>query len=339
MYAGDIEKTMRGLPPHLELDRKLGETELDYLMINLRGACNYQCKKCFADSPPVKNAVIGLDKTLDIIREASEIGIRAVVIAGEGEPLMSPGLEKIIQLNANIGLITIVFTNGSCLTKEKAFFMKNHDCSLIISCDSLNKEIYESLSQCKEGHFDDLMENLRFYREIMADTVEIRNGIRIVRASINMALSLKAENELSEMLKFCGDDFLFICNTIAHSGSASDNWKELCGTADDYERLSKQAEEFSQTGGTSASHQNKCCAYLYNGLAIGSEGSVLPCAYTQNLSRVLGNISQMSLKEAIDVVRKFKACCFASFGSEPCIVRHQLYDEIVERSKCDNSEG
>lgn len=54
-----ISKVLKGMPAYLEQVKgiKLGETPIDYLMINVPPLCNYRCKKCFtsASSRKIKN--------------------------------------------------------------------------------------------------------------------------------------------------------------------------------------------------------------------------------------------------------------------------------------------
>lgn len=327
-----MKKTMRGLPAHLELDRKLGESPIDYLMLNLRGPCNYRCRKCFADNPPTGRIALDWRRTSEVIREAHDMGARVVVIAGEGEPLMASTFQQVVRLNAELGLITIIFTNGTRLNAQMIAFLKDHDCSLIISCDSLKKDLYRSLTRCQEGHFDEVMANIETFRREFAKTAENRGGLKIVRGAINMVVTALAEDELPKMREFCGDDLLLVCNSIAPRGDAAQAWQELCGSPKDFARLREKAARFSETGGFSALAADGKCAYLYHGVAIGSDGSILPCAYTQDLTGALGDIREMDLREALGVQRRHMSDCVTLYGPAPCIVRHERYDEIVERT-------
>ena len=330
MKSTAVRKTMRGLPEDLERKRKLGETPMDYLMINLRGGCNYSCPKCFVDCPPVDRPSLTHQQVSELIRQAADLGARVVVIAGEGEPLLAPGLHEIIEFDAKLGLTTVLFTNGSFLGREEAAFLSDNDCSVIISCDSLKSEIYGVLTGTRSAAaFDRAMLNINEFRNVLRKTVEVSDGLRIVRGAINMTVTLLAEQELSSMRAFCGDDFLLVCNSVAPQGRARKALLRLCGSAKDISRLRGIAAKFSETGGPSATCHDGECGYLFHGVAIGSEGSILPCAYTQDLGGALGNVSGLSLSKALATANRFKKQCFDRYGCSTCIVRHGHYGRMV----------
>jgi MoaA/NifB/PqqE/SkfB family radical SAM enzyme len=329
-----MRKTMRGLPPDLERQRNLGETAIDYLMINLRGVCDYSCLKCFADRPPIDQPALTQRQISELISQAADLGARVVVVAGEGEPLLAAGLQEVVELNANLGLRTVLFTNGLHLDRDMAEFFSDNGCSVIISCDSLKSDVYRVLTGgCSAADFDRVMSNIDEFRSILRKTVEVADGLQIVRGAINMTVTLLAEHELPDMRAFCGDDFLLVCNSVAPQGRAKEALQQLCGSAEDIVRLREIAAAFSQTGGPSAACRDGKCGYLFHGVAVSSEGSILPCAYTQDLGGALGNVASLPLDKALASVNRFKKQCFDRYGRSTCIIRHGQYERMIADSQ------
>ncbi len=88
-------------------------------MLTLPFKCNFRCPKCFnlaGDAPINHGTPIPLSDLLRLISETGDLGGRAIVIAGEGEPTLDPNIRRLVTHAADLGLIPIVYSNGSTLT-------------------------------------------------------------------------------------------------------------------------------------------------------------------------------------------------------------------------------
>lgn len=100
--------------------KKRGINVPPIMIASVTKKCNLKCKGCYFNankrlnnqpsSYEVKN-----EKWLEIFREARELGISFIMIAG-GEPLMRPGLLKVIKKFPDI--IFLLFTNGQLINEE-----------------------------------------------------------------------------------------------------------------------------------------------------------------------------------------------------------------------------
>jgi len=85
------------------------------LVIELNKNCNLACRACFGrggEELPLKAA----EKAL---REAAALGVRSVRFTG-GEPLLYPGLEKLLRLSRKLGFYTLLNTNALLFTPAAA---------------------------------------------------------------------------------------------------------------------------------------------------------------------------------------------------------------------------
>jgi radical S-adenosyl methionine domain-containing protein 2 len=104
--------------------------------------CNMRCQFCFATFKEVKQTVLPKGhlpkyQALDIIRHLAEMGFEKVTFAG-GEPTLCPWLLELIALAKDLGLTTMLVTNGTKLTKEFLKANQNKLDWITISIDSLN---------------------------------------------------------------------------------------------------------------------------------------------------------------------------------------------------------
>jgi len=85
------------------------------LVIELNKNCNLACRACFGRSGeelPFKAAGKAL-------REAAALGLKSVRFTG-GEPLLYPGLEKLLRLSRKLGFYTLLNTNALLFTPAAA---------------------------------------------------------------------------------------------------------------------------------------------------------------------------------------------------------------------------
>lgn len=85
------------------------------LVIELNKNCNLACRACFGRSGeelPLKTAEAAL-------REAAALGVKSARFTG-GEPLLHPGLEKLLRLSRKLGFYTLLNTNALLFTPAAA---------------------------------------------------------------------------------------------------------------------------------------------------------------------------------------------------------------------------
>jgi MoaA/NifB/PqqE/SkfB family radical SAM enzyme len=322
-------KLLRGLPAQLEDERALGQTEIDYLLLSLPCGCNLECKKCFVGGGERKT-YLSQEKRTDIVEEAKEMGARVVVIPGEGEPLMEPGIRKMIQYCHSLGMATIVFTNATLLDEEFARFAKDSGVSFVISLDSLKEDVYGFLTGGGD-FFHKTVGNIEKLRVIYSDAFSYTGkGEKVVRLAVNAVVTRQNRHEMRHLRDWCGDDMVFICNSLVREGRAVQHWDKLAGTGEEYKEQRKIALEMSETHGPTSACQDGRCAYLFYGLTVGVDGDILVCPDARGTKGVIGNVRETTLKELNRMHRGYLTEFFKRHGYGPCIVRHPEYGRLIE---------
>jgi len=323
-------KVIRGTPKHLSKTGRLDK--LTYLMINLPFICNYRCAKCFnlKENIPIdysKN--ITPTQILKLIEEAHSTGIKVIVFGGEGEPTLDSNIRKYITKINSLGMITILYSNGSTLSKEVINFYKTHNVSIVISFDSLNPVTYCQLTGT--GQLNKVLENIKNTINIFKDTIEYKENLKILRVAINTTITSKNKNEVLEIKKYMQenykDDVYFICNPVFKSGNADFNWKKI-GYNQDYTKEVKTIKSISETGGPLTLGNDGICGYSRWGIAINPAGEYMTCSYTLKTSGFLGNIKKMDLITAFNnkhkIEEKYKD------KNQPCLIRSSGFEKYIK---------
>ena len=84
-----------------------------YLEISPTSRCNHRCIFCGKDF--ARNQTSQLDTSIICQRlsEMGKLGVRSIMFAGEGEPLLHPDLARIVETTKQSGIDVAITTNGS----------------------------------------------------------------------------------------------------------------------------------------------------------------------------------------------------------------------------------
>lgn len=323
-------KTLRGTPKHLSL---AGEVDgLVYLMLTLPFKCNYRCLKCFNlsnDQPITAGEAVAMAEILEVIAEAKEIGGKVVVIAGEGEPTLHKDIRTMVSRVDELGMIPIIYSNGSALTPPNVDFYHSKNACLVVALDSLTPDVYALLMGTNGSVLPLVLGNLANLRRVYADTVEDRDGLRIVRLAVNMTVCSRNKSEIAEIRAFAGDDLYFVCNPLARYGNAMGNWAALIDSEADFLEQQQLVKEYSESGGPLTLDGKGLCGYSTNGIGIGPYGHYMTCAYTTKTNGLLGTIRDRSLREAYEVKTSVEREHYAMHGPASCLVRSASFPSFL----------
>ncbi len=171
------------------------------------GTCNHRCIFCGLDFMGYKPHF--LDKNLIIanLAQMQAKGVKAIVLAGEGEPLLNRHTPEIVTRSREIGLDVSMSTNGVLFTREVAQECLPSLTWLRFSVNASNPENYRLVHSSRSGDFNQVMQNL-------GEAVEIKRSNNL-RTTIGVQLVLLPENSqglvaFAEKLKEIGVDYFSI---------------------------------------------------------------------------------------------------------------------------------
>ena len=324
-------RTLKGTPKHLS---QVGElNSFTYLMINFPYECNFRCKKCFNlmnGKPRKYKNLISLEDRLNLIEQASIIGGKAVVFAGEGEPILSNEIECLVKYVNECNMIPIIYSNGSMFDSNIIDFCKSNNSSIIFSFDSLKEGVF-SMKSFEKGIFPKTIINITRAIDSLKELTYVKGNLEILSVAINSTISELNINEV-KTLKSLWEDAYYICNPIAKSGNDVNNWDFFRGALKD-EVIHQVIEENSETGGPLTLTKKGLCGYSIYGISVSPEGNYMTCAYTNKTDNLLGSIREIKLKEAWENKHRIESSYYKNFGNTPCLIRSNFFQEYLNQLK------
>ena len=135
---------------------------------NITSRCNLNCQHCYIDADCRETGTgdeLSTAKALEIVSEIAEVNPGAVLILTGGEPLARADLYDIISKASGLGMMVVLGTNGTLLTKEVAEKLRSAGLSGVgVSIDSLNPQRHDNF-RGKSGSLKAAMEGLALARD------------------------------------------------------------------------------------------------------------------------------------------------------------------------------
>ncbi len=278
-----------------------------YLEISPTGACNHRCVFCAMDYVGYKPRSLDMNVMKRVLPEMGQLGVKSVMFAGEGEPLLYKNICKLAKLTVDSGIDIAFTSNGVLLTQqvvEDVIFITTW---IKVSIDAGTPATYAAIHGTKDSDFTKVTGNLKY-------AIDYRNKNRL-SCTIGAQVLLLPENshELETLAKICRDDigldYLVIKPYSQHMFSKTRRYKEL-----NYEPLLERAKEATLLSNnnfkvvyrseTTKSHINRrrrfkaCNAVPFFWAHVMANHDVYGCsAYLQDERFLLGNLEGSSFRE------------------------------------------
>lgn len=136
--------------------------------------CNMRCKFCFATFQDVKQSILPKghlpkEQAVEVIHQLAEIGFEKITFAG-GEPTLCPWLGDLIQVAKNVGMTTMIVSNGSKLSKEFLETNREQLDWIALSIDSLDEQTNIASGRAISGkkalnleNYRSLVDQIKYY--------------------------------------------------------------------------------------------------------------------------------------------------------------------------------
>jgi len=132
-----------------------------YIEIGLFAGCNQRCIFCAFDFLKYKPYVLNEEALKKFILEATKRGVKSIMYAGEGEPLLHKDAVDIIVFTKKAGIDVSVTTNGVIFDKEMAKKSLGYLSWFRVSLNAATRENYSIIHNTAKEDFNIVINNLK----------------------------------------------------------------------------------------------------------------------------------------------------------------------------------
>ncbi len=171
-----------------------------YVEISPSGICNHRCSFCAMDYIGYKPEFLSTSVMDAVFSDMSANGVKSVMFAGEGEPLLNKSIGEMAMSAKKSGLDIAFTTNGVMLNETLARTLLPLTSWIKVSLDAGKEDTYSQIHGTGKSDFYKVLTNLK-------DAVSYRNTQNL-SCVIGAQVLLLPENaeEIETLAKLCRDD-------------------------------------------------------------------------------------------------------------------------------------
>ena len=279
-----------------------------YVEISPSALCNHSCSFCGLDFTPQNKALFLKTSVLkDRISEMADLGIKSIMFAGEGEPLLHKDMAEITVHTKKSGIDVAFTTNGTCLAEKFCEAAISSIEWIKVSINAGTPETYVKVHNAPESHFRLVLKNI-------ARAVKIRdeqNSSCVVGVQAILLPENKGEMEiLAKSVRDVGCNYLVVKPYSQHPQSTTKKYQGVSYQKDEMKNLEEALSMLngnnfriifrSQTMERISKERtySTCCSTPFFWGYISSMGDVYSCSVFLGDERfLLGNIYKQSFQE------------------------------------------
>lgn len=295
-----------------------------YLEISPVGACNHRCTFCAVDYIGYKTNMLDVELLKNRLIEMGQLGIKSIMYAGEGEPMLHKRIHEIVKATKSAGIDVSFTTNATVMTDQFIHEALPLVSWIKVSMNAGTASTYAKIHQTKEKDFQKVIDNLK-----RAVEAKRKNNLDCVLGAQSLLLPENAA-EMEKLAVLCRDeiglDYLVIKPYSQHLFSETHQYEDIDYTP---HLLMANALESYNTKDfnvvfrghamrkyTETDRYEKCYATPFVWGYIMADGSVYGCsAYLLDKRFEYGNINEKSFKAIWESEKRQKSFEF---------IRHDL---------------
>lgn len=251
------------------------------LEIGLTNACNHRCIFCAVDYTGYRPEKIDAKMLKTNLKELAAKGLKSIVYAGEGEPLLHKEAFDIINYTKALGIDAAVSTNGVLLTAEASRECLRSMTWIRFSVAGIHNDTYDKIQQGKPGDLERVLHN-------MQEAVKVKRDQNL-KTTLGVQLLLLPDNkdeivQMGKELRNIGVDYFTIKPFSQHPQSRhilQVDYKEMLELESEVNEL--RTDEFNVFFRAHAMKKLECkrsykhCWALPFMVYIDAKGNLWPC--------------------------------------------------------------
>jgi len=265
--------------------------------LELTSKCNARCVMCPREA--VKNPrAMQLDMLQQAIDRLSPTDVFRTVIAGYGEPTTHPKFEECMQIIAQSSVRMDLVSNGQLLDQDRLKMMDGVLNTLIISFSSTTPQVYEAVHVNLDQQ--QVMENIILARQMLKST-------KLAISLTPLANCIETLPQTIDWLRKQGVENLSMSPSLYdRAGSVDEINKQEADLRKIIKQYGLRSQELDFVPSVRdiyaqwRSNRFKCIPRNTD-LVIAADGSYQYCFNDMGHSHPLGNVSEMSVREVLEI--------------------------------------
>jgi radical SAM protein with 4Fe4S-binding SPASM domain len=275
-----------------------------HVEVSPTSGCNQRCNLYYVDHLGNKAALLPEKVMVDMIDDFAELGVKSVLLAGEGEPTLNRGILPMIQRAQEKG-VDIALNSNAVLFDEKmsaATLAGLEWCRFTFQAS--NKELYNEIHMGGKNDFDKAVKNVAAAVKYKKDNnLKVTLGIQQILINENYRDVL----ECAKLAKELGVDSYVIKRFSKHPKNdydvPDDLWHHSTDLFDEAEKLStddfKVLVRWNNFTQDSNRTYKKCIGTPFITQVL-PDGGVYPCSqFFKDPNYIYGNLNEKRFKEII----------------------------------------
>lgn len=165
------------------------------LEIGLTNACNHRCTFCAVDYTGYRPDQLNSQLLKRNLEELSEKGVKSIIYAGEGEPLLHKDAPELMNRTKSLGMDAALSTNGVLLTPEVSKECLRSLTWVRFSVAGITDPVYQNIQQARPGDLSKVL----FHME---EAVRLKKEQHLfVTLGVQLLLLPENQNEIVKMAK------------------------------------------------------------------------------------------------------------------------------------------
>ena len=213
-------------------------------------ACNLACPGCISEDLVSNKTSFSNERLLEIGKEMKEIGVKAVILIGGGEPLAHPMVGKLIDYLGENDIHVGITTNGYFIDRYMDSIAKYSKWTRI-SMDAATASTFDKLRPGKDGNskFDYIINNMRKLGKIKNGTMGYSYLIRTEADGFGIESNIGEIYDAAKLARDLGCDYFEVKPSYSYVGGQDHALvKHAKERMDEARKIIKRLDELERPG-------------------------------------------------------------------------------------------
>jgi radical SAM protein with 4Fe4S-binding SPASM domain len=278
-----------------------------YVEISPVGACNHRCRFCAVDYIGYQSRRLDTGLLTERLAEMGRLGVRSVMFAGEGEPMLHKDMAAIVEATHDAGIDVAFTTNATVIRDDYLARGLPRTAWIKVSINAGTPATYAAIHRTRAQDFDRVLGNLK---RLVAARAEQGGG-----CTLGAQILLLPDNaeEVETLARVCRDeiglDYLVVKPYSQHLFSETKEFEHIdygryldlerrwSGLSDGRFSLVFRGHTMRKHAGNAGPGYPRCNATPFFWAYVMADGEVYGCsAYLQDRRFAYGNLNEQGFQ-------------------------------------------